>query len=110
MITPDIAMTTAPAQAADADLVGRWEGALNVGGASLPIVIRVEQGPDGLATVMDSPAQNVRGLAVTGLSDAGGVVRFSVPAARVISVKVKSPLPFSNSSYFTPSVLPLKAP
>ena len=82
MITPDIAMTTAPAQAADADLVGRWEGALNVGGASLPIVIRVEQGPDGLATVMDSPAQNVRGLAVTGLSDAGGVVRFSVPAAR----------------------------
>ncbi|MBU1345886.1 MAG: alpha/beta fold hydrolase [Alphaproteobacteria bacterium] len=82
MITPEIAIATAPAQVAEADLVGRWEGALNVGGTSLPIVIRVEQGPDGLTTVMDSPAQNVRGLAVTELSEANGVVRFSVPAAR----------------------------
>lgn len=68
----------ASVQAEAADLVGRWEGALNVGGTSLPIVIRVE--PDG-GVFMDSPAQNARGLPVTDLTEAGGVVRFAVPVA-----------------------------
>lgn len=82
MIALDTVAVVAPAQAAEADLVGRWEGALNVGGTSLPIVIRVDQGLDGLLTVMDSPAQNVRGLPVAALSETGGVVRFTVPAAQ----------------------------
>jgi pimeloyl-ACP methyl ester carboxylesterase len=77
-----VAMEMVQAEAAQADLVGRWEGALNAGGTSLPVVIRVEQGPDGLVTVMDSPAQNARGIPVTGLSQSGGVVRFAVPVAR----------------------------
>lgn len=72
----------AQTQSEGADLVGRWEGVLNVGGTSLPIVIRVEQGPDGLVTAMDSPAQNVRGIPVSSLAQTGGVVRFAVPAAR----------------------------
>jgi len=70
------------ATAAQVELVGRWEGALNVSGTSLPLVIRVEQGPDGLVTVMDSPAQNVRGIPITGLSQSGGVVRFAVPVVQ----------------------------
>lgn len=77
-----VAMEMVQAEAAQADLIGRWEGTINAGGTSLPIVIRVEQGPDGLMTLMDSPAQNVRGIPATGLSVNGGVVRFAVPAAR----------------------------
>jgi fermentation-respiration switch protein FrsA (DUF1100 family) len=82
MIALDAAVAVAPAQAAEADLVGRWEGALNLGGTSLPIVIRVERGPAGLQAFMDSPAQNARGLLVADLAEEGGVVRFSVPVAR----------------------------
>ncbi|WP_269514855.1 alpha/beta hydrolase family protein [Brevundimonas subvibrioides] len=77
-----VAMEMVQAEAAQADLVGRWEGALNVGGTSLPIVIRVEQGSNGLVTVMDSPAQNARGIPVADLILNGGVVRFAVPVAR----------------------------
>ncbi|WP_428150965.1 alpha/beta hydrolase family protein [Brevundimonas sp.] len=72
------AMAAAPAQAEAADLVGRYEGALNVGGTSLPLLIRVEA--DG-QVFMDSPAQNARGMAVTELTETGGVVRFTVPIA-----------------------------
>ncbi|ADK99324.1 alpha/beta hydrolase family protein [Brevundimonas subvibrioides] len=77
-----VAMEMVQAEAAQTDLAGRWEGALTVGGTALPIVIRVEPGPGGLVTVMDSPAQNVRGLPVAGLTRSGGTVRFTVPAAR----------------------------
>ena len=66
-------------QAEAADLAGRWEGALSVGGTTLPIVIRVEA--DGQA-FMDSPAQNALGLPVTDLTETGGVVRFAVPVVR----------------------------
>ena len=75
------ATVMAPAQAETADLVGRWEGAIRVGDASIPVVIRVAQGPDGLVAVMDSPAQNARDIPVAGLSEASGVVRFTVPMA-----------------------------
>lgn len=78
MIAMSVPPVVAPAQAEAADLVGRWEGALNVGGTSLPLVIRVEA--DG-QVFMDSPAQNARGIPVTELSETGGVVRFTVPVA-----------------------------
>lgn len=81
MIFPEPAVVAAPAQAEAANLVGRWEGALNVGGTSLPIVIRVSEGVEGLVAVMDSPAQGARDIAVADLSETGGVVRFAVPAA-----------------------------
>ena len=77
-----VAIEMVQAEAATPDLVGRWEGALNVGGTSLPLVLRVEQGPAGLVTVLDSPAQNTRGLPVTDLSLSGGVVRFAVPVVQ----------------------------
>lgn len=76
-----IVMAEAPAQAAATDLVGRWEGALSVGGNSLPLVIRVAQGADGLVAVMDSPAQNARDIPVSGIAKTSGVVRFVVPSA-----------------------------
>ena len=74
-----MATVAAPAQAEAVDLVGRWEGAIRVGDASIPVVIRVAQGPDGLIALMDSPAQNARDIPVAGLSEASGVVRFTVP-------------------------------
>ena len=76
-----IAPVEAPAQAATADLAGRWEGSLRVGETALPIVIRVAQSPDGLVAVMDSPAQNARDIPVSGIAKLSGVVRFVVPSA-----------------------------
>ncbi|WP_309627290.1 alpha/beta fold hydrolase [Brevundimonas sp.] len=76
-----MATASAPAQAEAADLVGRWEGAIRVGDASIPVVIRVAQGPDGLIALMDSPAQNARDIPVAGLTETSGVVRFTVPMA-----------------------------
>ena len=75
------AMATAPAQAEAADLVGRWEGAIRVGEASIPVVIRVAQDAGGLRAVMDSPAQGAHDIPVADLAETGGVVRFTVPAA-----------------------------
>jgi len=76
-----IATVAAPVQAEAADLVGRWEGALRVGEASIPLVIRVAEGPDGLLAMMDSPAQGARDIPVSGLTEASGIVRFAVPVA-----------------------------
>ena len=81
MMIEAVATATAPAQAQAADLAGRWEGAIRVGDASIPIVIRVAQGPDGLIALMDSPAQNARDIPVAGLTETSGVVRFTVPMA-----------------------------
>lgn len=78
MMIEAVATATAQAEAKTADLVGRWEGALNVGGTSLPLVIRVEA--DG-QVFMDSPTQNARGIPVTELNETGGIVRFTVPVA-----------------------------
>ncbi len=76
-----MATVQAPAQAATADLVGRWEGSLRVGEAALPIIIRVAEGADGRpVAAMDSPAQNARDIPVSGVAEASGVVRFVVPS------------------------------
>ena len=76
-----VATVEAPAQAATADLMGRWEGAVRAGSTTIPIVIRVTGGPDGLRAVMDSPTQGAHDIPVADLSEAAGVVRFIVPAA-----------------------------
>lgn len=68
-----------PAAVQEADLTGRWDGALGVGGATLGLTLRVERTPSGAQAFMDVPAQNVRGLAVTALSATGGPVRFALP-------------------------------
>ncbi len=81
MIILEPAALVAPAQSEAADLAGRWEGALSVGGTALPIVIRVSEGANGLVALMDSPAQGARDIPVSDLIEAGGVVRFAVPVA-----------------------------
>lgn len=75
-----VAMTAVEQQAEAADLVGRWEGALRIGEASLPLVVRVAENPSGLVAVMDSPAQGARDMPITGLTEAGGTVRFVIPS------------------------------
>lgn len=75
-----MATVEAPAQAASADLVGRWEGAIRVGETVIPIVIRVAEAPDGLRAVMDSPSQGARDIPVADLTETSGGVRFTVPA------------------------------
>lgn len=75
-----VAMAAVEHQAEAADLVGRWEGALRIGDASLPLVVRVSQGAEGLVAVMDSPAQGARDMPITGLTEAGGTVRFAIPS------------------------------
>ena len=75
-----MATAEAPAQAVNADLVGRWEGAIRVGETVIPIVIRVAEGSDGLRAVMDSPSQGARDIPVADLTETSGVVRFTVPA------------------------------
>ena len=74
------AVSTAPAQAATADLVGRWEGAIRAGGATIPIVIRVTESADSLRAVMDSPSQGAHDIPVADLAETSGVVRFTVQA------------------------------
>ena len=84
-------IATPAAQAEAADLVGRWEGALRVGEVSIPLVVRVAPGPDGLHAVMDSPAQNATDIPVADLSEASGVVRFTIAAIGGRFEGVRSP-------------------
>jgi pimeloyl-ACP methyl ester carboxylesterase len=77
-LTVAAAVSLAGAQTPAGELAGRWEGRIAVGAQSLRIVLNVDA--VGGATI-DSPDQGVNGLAVSGLSLQGGVVRFSIPAA-----------------------------
>ncbi|MEJ2538471.1 MAG: alpha/beta fold hydrolase [Gemmatimonadota bacterium] len=45
--------------------VGSWQGSLQVGPQSLPLVIHVTRGSDGLEATMDSPAQGSTGIPVS---------------------------------------------
>lgn len=67
-------------QAAEAETVGRWEGALRIGPNTLPLVVRVEAGPAGMTAALDSPAHGTRGIPVTDLKVTTGTVRFAVPS------------------------------
>lgn len=75
-----VAVAAVAQQAEAADLIGRWEGALRIGEVSLPLVVRVAEGTDGLVAVMDSPAQGARDMPITNLTEAGGTVRFAIPS------------------------------
>lgn len=75
-----VAVAAVEQQARAADLVGRWEGALRIGEASLPLVVRVSEGANGLVAVMDSPAQGARDMPISGLAETGGTVRFAIPS------------------------------
>lgn len=76
-LTVAAAVSIAGPQTPAGELAGRWEGRITVGSQSLRVVLHVDA--VGGAT-MDSPDQGANGLAVSGLSVQGGVVRFSIPA------------------------------
>jgi pimeloyl-ACP methyl ester carboxylesterase len=77
-LTVAAAVVLAGAQTPAGELAGRWEGRISFSGQSLRVVLHVDA--VGGATI-DSPDQGVTGLAVSGLTVQGGVVRFSIPAA-----------------------------
>lgn len=61
-------------------LLGTWQGKIEVGGGtSLRMVLRVEEGKDGRrSAVLDSPDQGVRGIPVTAIDLADGMLTFEV--------------------------------
>ncbi len=62
-------------------MIGRWEGALEVPGASLTIVLHITTGTDGALTgTMDSPDQGVTGLAMGTVEVRGDSLALTVPA------------------------------
>jgi len=44
------------------DIVGDWEGVLEVQGTKLPVVFHITQGDDGFYSTMDSPSQGANGI------------------------------------------------
>lgn len=67
----------------DADVTGIWEGALDLGPASIRLVFHVDRNDDGtLAATMDSPDQGAFGLPVARTSFANGILTFDVSAIR----------------------------
>jgi hypothetical protein len=60
------------------DLVGIWTGKLRVGTASLRIVFHVKPEPTGVVVTLDSPDQNVKGLACAQPEIRGMQVTFAV--------------------------------
>lgn len=60
-----LVLVAAPAAHAQADPVGDWGGALDLGAQSLGIVLHVARGDSGLAATMDVPAQGGFGLPAT---------------------------------------------
>lgn len=59
------------------DPVGIWEGKLAVGGPGLRVVLHVTKGADGkLAATLDSPDQGAKGIPISKIEFADGVLRF----------------------------------
>lgn len=72
---------TAMAAATIDDLVGTWEGALDVGGATLRLVMHLTADDDGGYTAtLDSPDQGARGIPVAETVVEGDVIRLTITA------------------------------
>jgi hypothetical protein len=69
-------VTSARAQSVEGD----WQGTLKTGPAELRLVVHVTRGDQGgLTGTLDSPDQNVKGIAIPSVTLADGVVKFAVP-------------------------------
>ena len=58
--------------------IGDWQGSLQVGPQSLPLVIHLTPGEGGLAATMDSPAQGAMGIPVSSVRTSGDSLVFEV--------------------------------
>lgn len=68
-----------PEETMTSPLDGRWEGAIDVAGTQLGIIVTFTTGPDGLpAGTIDIPAQGATGLALAGVGLAGDAVTFAI--------------------------------
>jgi len=75
------AAMTLSAPAAAQDAVGDWNGTLVAGPTTLRIVVHIARGADGaLGGTLDSPDQNVAGIALAGVTADGGSLSFTVPS------------------------------
>lgn len=64
------------------DLVGSWEGALDVGGINIRLIFNVTQDQSGqLMATMDSPDQGASGIPVSGIKISGEDVLFEAAVA-----------------------------
>jgi len=60
------------------EIDGDWEGALNVGGTILRLVLHVVTYEDGMSATLDSPDQNARDIPVTSITRTGAIVQFEL--------------------------------
>lgn len=65
-----------------AGLDGRWEGALDVQGMVLKMVLRTRTDQHGTTTLMDSPSQGANGIPTANLARSGERVSFDAPSIR----------------------------
>src|SRR5579862_4490931 len=71
--------TPAPAQ----ELQGNWQGAVQVPGGQLRMVLHIQKGADGrYAGTMDVPDQGARGIPLGSIVAAGQTLEFEVPSIR----------------------------
>ena len=76
-----VAASTMAAPAIAQDIQGYWQGHLQLGGASLPLGIGIEDdGNGGYSGWLDSPAQNGFDIPLTDVALTEGVLTFAVPA------------------------------
>lgn len=62
---------------------GSWEGALNVQGMQLPLVVHLTKSKDGYVGKFDSPKQKAFGIPLTTMQAQGDTLRFTVADARI---------------------------
>ena len=65
---------------AQPSLTGRWEGAINLPGVNLGIIVNVSRTGDSLHGTIDIPMQMAKGLPLRDMAWTGAVVRFALQA------------------------------
>lgn len=66
------------------DIVGSWNGALNVGAAKLRLVINISKVDNGYKSTLDSPDQGAKGIPVTKTTFENSKLSFEIPAAGIL--------------------------
>ena len=66
------------AQEAGEAWIGDWQGSLDVGAQSLPLIVHITMGAAGLEATMDSPAQGAEGIPVSSVRTAGDSLVFEI--------------------------------
>ena len=65
---------------AQADIVGSWQGALEVQGTNLPLIFHITETEGSLSATLDSPAQGATGIAVDTVAFEDGYVTLRINA------------------------------